>query len=159
MDYSDTARILAPALGSYFPSFTVDNIGTWTPNWAGSAVAGTYAYPTATGVWSRLGNVVIIHGNLKISAIGVGPAGAMWIVGLPFVASNNVSILPAVSFAFISNINYTNTAYQLTGLVRANTANIELFESFDNAAGASYPAANFTNPAAEVIFSAAYQVD
>jgi hypothetical protein len=53
--------------------------GTWTPS-----LGGTATYFTQTGSYTKIGNVVYIHGNLHINSIGTGSASQ--ISGLPFSA-------------------------------------------------------------------------
>jgi hypothetical protein len=133
--------------------------GTWTPAFVGTGTAGTFTYVAngQAGVWSRFGDQCMIHAYVQISAITVAPTGNIQISGLPFTAAN-VGMDFSLSLGFISNINYTNTAFQLCALALLNTARIGLFESFDNAAAAAYPAANFTNANAALELSGVYQI-
>lgn len=56
--------------------------GTWTPSLGGNAT-----YTTQTGVYTRIGRLVIFSGNLIVNVIGTGSTNA--ISGLPFVIGSN----------------------------------------------------------------------
>ena len=136
---------------------TYPTTGTWTPTFVGSTTAGVFTYTTQSGVYTRgPASLVYIAARIVISAIGTPPAGDMRIGGLPFTCE--AGYYHAVNFGFISNINYTAAALQLTGLVDVGNTYISLYESFDNSGALSYPAVNFTNVAADLIFSAVYRV-
>lgn len=133
--------------------------GTFVPTFAGSTIAGTFTYLAAgqKGFYTRIGNQVLIHAYIQISAIGVAPTGNMRIGGLPF-ASANVGLDFSITLGFVSNINMSANIIQLTAIALLNTAQIGLFEVFDNAATTAFPAANFTNANAAIELSGAYQI-
>lgn len=128
--------------------------GIWTPTFQGSGTAGTFTYVTQNGIWRRWGDRIYIEGHVAISAIGVAPTGTMRITGLPFTAAGTIN--GAVLFGYISNINYSAAALALTGSIFATVAYISLLEAFDNASTADVPAANFTNPNAQLRFVGFY---
>lgn len=156
MDYSTLARMIAPSLEAYFPAFTVDNVGTWTPAFQGSGTAGTFTYTIQQGTYTRIGNQLFIHGRVGISAIAVAPTLVMRIVGLPF--TSNATYFGGVFFTYISNFNYSAGALDLTGLISPSTAHIRLIENFDNIGSADAPAANFANVNCDLMFSGQYQL-
>jgi hypothetical protein len=129
--------------------------GTWTPTFVGTGTAGVFTYTTQAGFYSRSNGLVYVTGRVGISAIGTPPVGLMIIGGLPFTSA--ATYYGPVTFGFISNFNYSASAIELTGTVSPSSAVIELFESFDNGVAVNVPAANFTNAAANIIFSATYQ--
>ena len=129
--------------------------GTWTPVWEGTGTAGVYTYTNQIGVFTRVGNLVYINARLTISAIGTPPVGNMRIGGLPYACEATYN--HPVAFGFISQFNYTAAALDLNGIVGAGIAYISLRETFDNAATVAAPAANFTNTACDMIFSATYR--
>lgn len=131
--------------------------GTWTPAFAGTTVAGTFTYNGQVGFYTRIGNQVLVHGFVSISAIAVNPTGNMIITGLPFTAAN-VGLDFSVALGYVHNINTSANIVQLTAIVRLNSTQIWLGEEFDNAAWTQFPAANFTNAAAAIELSAVYQV-
>ena len=133
--------------------------GTWTPAFQGTAIAGTFTYPASSqiGVWTRIGNQVFVHGYVQISAIAVAPTGSMQITGLPFTAANAL-VDSSLAIGLMDNINTSAGIVNFMAMVRLNTTVVWLSESFDNAAWARYPAANFTNAAAGMELSGSYQV-
>lgn len=130
--------------------------GTWTPAFLGTGTAGTFTYSLQQGAYTLIGRLVYVTGRVTITAIGVAPTGQMRISGLPFTCEATYE--HGVMFGTVSQFNYTAAALQLTGLVRASSSVISLFESFDNAAAVLVPAANFTNAACDLAFSAVYRV-
>lgn len=136
---------------------TFYEIGVWTPAFTGTTIAGTFTYGAQTGVYTRIGNQVFMHAFIAISAIAVAPTGNMSITGLPFTAAS-VGMDFSITFGYLHNINVSAAIIQLTGFVQLATARILLMESFDNAAAAQYPAANFTNAGAAIELSGVYQV-
>src|SRR4051812_39676674 len=102
MDYSDTARQLAPALAGYFPAFGVDNVGTFAPTIVGSAVAGTFGYVLQNGYYTRIGGVVFFSALININAITIAPTGNLQ-VSLPLTAAAS----NAGSFAITDHDGFT----------------------------------------------------
>lgn len=131
--------------------------GSWTPAFVGTSTAGTFTYTAQIGRWMRVSNQIFIHAIVGISAIAVAPVGSMYISGLPFTAAN-IGMDYSLSLGFVGDINYSATAKELTALVRLNATEIWLGESFDNAAWARFPAANFTNANATLELSGFYQI-
>lgn len=139
------------------------NKGLWTPAFAGTTIAGAYTYvigapPETYGTYTRLGNQVIAHGGIQISAIGTPPTGTMQISGLPFAAAADMNQQGSVIFSMIDNFNYAAAAIELTGRVFAGQSVIILAESFDNAVAVSAPAANFTNVNCRLRFTVIYRI-
>jgi hypothetical protein len=132
--------------------------GTWTPSFAGSGVAGSFTYSQQIGYYTQIGNLIFIRGFVGISAIAVAPTADMVIGGLPFTAANIAAVRGALCFSEISNINYTAAALALTGEITENESFVRLYEVFDNTAVAAYPAGNFTNAAARLVFTGQYQI-
>lgn len=128
--------------------------GTWVPVFAGTTIAGAFTYTTNVGYYVVVSNMVHVFGRILISAIGTPPTGNMRILGLPFAA--NATYQGGACFTWISNINYTAGALALTAATAASNSYFDLIETFDNAVRVSYPAANFTNVAAELRFFGLY---
>jgi len=61
-------------------------VGSWTPTLVGSTTAGTFTYSVQVGDWTRVGNTCFVRGTVRITAIGVAPAGNLQITGLPFTS-------------------------------------------------------------------------
>lgn len=122
----------------------------WTPAFAGTGTAGTFTYSVQVGYYTRIGRLVFIQFFVSISAIGTPPTTNMVITGLPITPSSATNSHHGVAFTTISNFNYTNTAFELTGRIPPSDPRIFLFESFDNAVTVNAPAANFTNAACDL---------
>lgn len=154
---SDYKDLIGPLdmrwLGAFYEA------STWTPSFAGDSTAGTFTYTANRGGrYIRLGNLCWITGRVEISAIPTPPTGNILITGLPFVAKNVSFANGSVAFGDVSNFNYAANAISLQGLIQANEQFIRLLESFDNAGSSSTPAANFTNTACSLIFTATYEI-
>ena len=84
---ADDMQSLARKLVGPLMPWIVDRIpivsGTWTPAFAGTTIAGSFTYAAQLGRYTRVGNQVIIHAYVQISAIGVAPTGNMQITGIP----------------------------------------------------------------------------
>jgi hypothetical protein len=157
------ARVLAPALESFFPAFGVDNVGTFTPVLAGNTIAGTFTYDAAnTGVaWTRMGDRVLFNGRVRITAIAVAPTGNLEITGLPFAgASVTGSIAGGCAFGAWTGITLTGGRTQLAGDVLSNATAIRLFESGSNLAAAGVLGGGLVlvGGVADFRFSGQYQV-
>jgi hypothetical protein len=72
--------------------------GTWTPVLQGSSTAGTYVYDTIRtgGVYTKIGNTVLIRGAIRVASTTSAGSGDARITGLPFASVN-----PAPSWARI----------------------------------------------------------
>lgn len=133
--------------------------GTWTPSFEGTTGTGTFTYTANRGGrYFLTGSLCWLTARVEISAIVGAPTGAMTITGLPFAASSTAFANGSVAFGDVSNFNYAASAISLQGLILSGEAIIRLIESFDNLASASCPAANFTNAACGLIFTATYEV-
>lgn len=130
--------------------------GTWTPVFSGSGTAGTFTYTTQRGDYRRIGDLIYVSGRVTISAIAVAPTGTMRITGLPFTSFNVSGVFGVVAFGLTNQFNYAAASLGLQGIISPNTSLIDLWETFDNAASAQAPAANFTNVNCDLIFSGWY---
>lgn len=108
--------------------------GTWTPSLGGNAT-----YTTQTGVYTRIGRLVIFSGNLIVNVIGTGSTNA--ISGLPFVIGSNSTAhigyfaSAAVSPVFVSAyLAATQSTINIVGLTAAATGTgaINLFGNSTN---------------------------
>jgi|GEM_PF-6670573 len=60
--------------------------GTWTPVFA--SASGSFTCINQSGTWEKIGNTIIAHGTVEISADNAGSA-AIWLEGLPYFAIGN----------------------------------------------------------------------
>lgn len=137
---------------------TFATTGSFTPAFTGTGVAGTFTYVNQIGRYTRISNQVVIHASILISAIAVAPTVNMTITGLPLTSANVANLNYSLTFGYISNFNYAANAIDLLASVVPNTKVINLYESFDNAAIAAVPAANFTNANCWLMLSGVYQI-
>lgn len=79
--------------------------GTWTPTVFGSTSAGTATYTLQVGRYTKIGNTVVCHANLGISA-HTG-TGNVRLGGLPFTSANVSNIVYAGSIAELGNLTLT----------------------------------------------------
>lgn len=65
--------------------------GSWTPVLSGETTAGSNSYNTQVGTYTRIGNEVIIEGEMRLnsSSGALDSTGLLEIVGLPFVPVSN----------------------------------------------------------------------
>jgi hypothetical protein len=131
--------------------------GTFSPTFQGSTIAGTFTYTAQRGVWRQVGDAVFVMAQAAISAITVAPTGNMRIAGLPFAVATAVA---GNGFGFsidlLSNVDYPAGALELTAIASAGNSFVDLFYTRDNLATLSYPAASFTNAAANILVSGWY---
>jgi hypothetical protein len=79
--------------------------GDWTPTVFGSTSAGTATYTLQVGRYTKIGNTVVCHANLGISA-HTG-TGNVRLGGLPFTSANVSNIAYAGSIAELGNLTLT----------------------------------------------------
>ena len=92
-----------------------------------------------------------------MDSVATPPTGTqIRITGLPFTCE--ATNYHPVNFGYISQLLFTAGIIQLTAVVEPGTSRLYLTESFNNAGGGSYPAANFTNVNADLYFSGVYRV-
>lgn len=106
--------------------------GSWTPS-----IGGTATYTTQEGSYTRIGNLVNIHGHLVINSIGSGSTSA--IAGLPYTPA----LTTAGTVAFWKNFSGT---YVFVGCYAAGTS--------VNLVGATAATSNITSPIAALANSA-----
>jgi hypothetical protein len=87
--------------------------GTWTPN-----VGGTATYTTQTASYTKIGNTVVLWGEITILLIGTGSTTRVY--GLPFT-SNGSYVQPGSSGYFAS---LAQSVYSLSPAVEPGTTNL-----------------------------------
>ena len=136
MEYSDTARLLAPALESFFPAFGVDNVGTFTPAYAGASGGATWTYNTAAGFYTRIGNRCLFNLTIGASTRAGTPLGGALITGLPFTSDATANSHSPISLDTVDAVTLTGTIVQLTARVPPGQSWIELVEVLGTAPSA-----------------------
>jgi len=128
----DFSGIQAAAVNGSMTSETLDTYetGTWTPSFQGATTAGTYTYGSRAGIYTKVGNIVIVSFslvNINTSTAGVGTAT---ITGLPFTSTSSFSYNSSPPRFDNFDIG-TNTAY-VTMLVDNNSTRIKFFTVRNN---------------------------
>lgn len=66
--------------------------GTWTPTFAGGAVAGINTYSRQDGSYVRIGKAVYVKGRLKLNVKDSAMSGALQIRGFPFAPKDGAPL-------------------------------------------------------------------
>jgi len=117
--------------------------GTWTPTLTGTGTPGTYTYAARVGVYVRLGNVVIVHCYVNISAIGVSPTLLLTVTGLPFTALGTANAFQALETAQTDLVTLA-AGSRLGAYVAPSTTTITLTQSASAATAVVLPATAIT---------------
>ena len=99
----------ANALGDY-------EEGTWNPQVGGSAT-----YLSQKGIYTKIGNIVTVHFDIEINAIGTGSNTR--ITNFPFTANSSGTPLYAGCVSYFSGLNSSNTfigLYVIDGTTECN---------------------------------------
>jgi hypothetical protein len=137
--------------------------GTWTPALRGASTAGTFTYDGSFtfGRYTRLGDVVLISGRVRITAVAVAPAGTMDITGLPAFTVATPDPAGTINFGLWQGITLTGSRSQIGGRVLSSTGNvIRLQESGSGVAVATVQGANvaLVGGAIDLAFSGVYHI-
>lgn len=134
-----------------FDALAAIESGSWTPTIAGSTTAGSNTYTTQSGYYYKIGDLVYLTGYIKMSTKDAAMSGNARIAGLPFSVRANT--YPAIAFAQINNIDYSDGSKQLIGAGFSNV--IGLYTTVDN--GAQSPVTtNHIQATTEVQFNMVY---
>lgn len=111
--------------------------GSFTPAWVGTGTAGTFTYTSNVTIveWFRLGNVLLYHGRITITAISVAPTLNLTITGWPFPGVSDANMNFAGGGTFTGWAINLQAGYTQVGLQFANGSSVaSLVESGDNLA-------------------------
>lgn len=156
-DAHETRR-LYNLLSTLLLPYSEQNVGTFTPTFIGSTIAGTFTYTTQNGFYTRLGNRVLIDVHIAISAIAVAPTGNLQIGGLPFVAATPDP--GAFSIADYTGITL-GAGYSQLGLRVTASASLATLTKSGSAIQALFVAGGalaLIGGAAEIVLSGSYRV-
>ena len=109
----------------------------YTPVLSGSGTAGTFTYSVQVGRYSRIGNIVVAHFNVRVTAASVAPTGDMRIT-LPATTAN-ITNYAAICALMPDPANFSAGYTSMVGLATANTAQIRLVQIGDNVASLDFP--------------------
>lgn len=122
--------------------FPYIDTNTWTPNFQGSTIAGTFTYTAQYGVYTQLNNWVVAYFRLAISAITVAPTGNLQVGGLPVTSSADNGVGGIFSIGLSSLITLTANYTMIGGYIQGGTKNVVIQQYGSNVANAAVPAAN-----------------
>ena len=120
--------------------------GTWTP-----VIGGTATYTTQTGIYTKIGNTVVLWGELTINVIGTGSTTR--ISGIPFT-SNGSSPQPGSSGYFAS---LAQSVYSISPGVEPGTTNVK-FDTQTSLSGTNNINAAVFGNSARIQFCVTYRV-
>jgi hypothetical protein len=157
-DYTQLAYKLRKALGAYLLPFTAENVGTFTPVFAGTGTAGTWTYSVQTGFYSRIGNRVLFNLNVAAATRPGVPTGNATITGLPFTSNATANNNQPCSLE-VSGLTLSGTNTMLMARVAASQTRIDLTELLGTAPGtAGFLAATGLTATAQVEISGQYML-
>lgn len=159
MNYNDLAYNLRKPLSAWLLPFTSEHIGTFTPTFVGSTIAGTFTYVTQSGQYTRLGNMCLFSAAINISAITVAPTGNLQI-SLPLTAGAGAqrgAFAPSDYTGITLGAGYS----QLGARVTSSTALARLTKSGSAIQAIFVPgsALALIAGAAEIVYSGMYLLD
>lgn len=125
--------------------------GTYTPTIGDGAA--TYTLSTASGWYTKIGNLVTAFFNVVWTAIGAVGAGALR-ASLPIATG---SIRGGGALGTVAGLDTTATLNQIVADLGVSSATIFFQRLNDNAAATSLPA-NGSSAAGQIVCTAAYQV-
>jgi len=101
--------------------------GTWTPALTGSTTAGdtTYAASRTVGWYTKIGNLVTVHGQLHITLKGT-IAGNISLAGLPFTHSATANSSSSLYFSRAITMSITAGA-TMSGLISLGTTDAPIW--------------------------------
>lgn len=135
-------------------------VGTFTPAFVGTTIAGTFTYAATTaGTYTRIGNMVFLRGRIALTAVPVAATGNLTIAGLPFASAGGLVSDVAGSFVadYWGSVVLTAGKTDRGGWIRSGVSVITLTESGNNVGAAFMPGGN-VNAATDLAFTASYQV-
>jgi hypothetical protein len=118
LDTGSTGQIAFPATqNASAGANTLDDYeeGTWTPT-----LGGTATYSTQAGIYTKIGRMVFISGQLSVTSIGTGQTAI--VPGLPFTSSSAVGETPISVAVFTSSTPIVSAA----AMVDSSSTNITI---------------------------------
>lgn len=143
------------SVGGFSTDVGTSNAGFIVDRVRGASSSFTFGGTTADGTgwaygagnlftWRRIGNMVFFSGCVQITTAGTGTTGGLLLRGLPYAALNGFGYDSPVTISQIGNL--TTAVVSMTGVVRNNTSQIELYIKTAAAVGDSAMAlANISN--------------
>lgn len=127
--------------GSGLDADTVDGVhyeegafGT-APELRGTGTAGTWAYTTQLGYYTKIGKLVYVDITLKPSSISGSPTGDAQVLNMPFTSASTNQMFPVISSGVDFSAGYTG----LYALVVSGGTDLRLYQYGDNVAFLALP--------------------
>lgn len=108
---------------------------TWTPTLVSSNSDMTVTYTTQSGVYTKVGRVVMAQGTIKIASVTAAGTGFVRIAGLPVSAVAGLT----GGTAGIGFCDAWVTNFPTSGVVNAGATNLNLYRSTTTAASVTVP--------------------
>ena len=124
--------------------------GTWTP-----VVGGNASYNNQQGLYTKVGRLVFIRGDINVNVLGTGSANTL--TGLPFSGNYQSTPQGMVDVGYYSNISQNFT--WLSGYVLNNSAGIYFSGNTGGAVTIQVNGGNVFGNNARILFSAVYNAD
>ena len=148
--FNFTANTPAAGMTSQLLNWYED--GTFTPTVQGSTTAGVGTYNAATGIYTRIGNLVTVQVYMNLAS-HTG-TGNIQFGALPFTSSATAGRYGSVTIGYLENCTVPATS-QVLALISPNTTFVALF-TIPSTGGAMTPVAMDTT--FSVMYSATYRV-
>ncbi len=140
------------AIGGTDAAHTLDDYeeGSWNP-----IVGGNATYNNQQGIYTKVGRLVFIRGDINVNVLGTGSATTL--TGLPFSGNYQGTPQGMVSVGYFSNVAQNFT--WLGGYVLNNSAGIYFSGSTSGATTIQVNGGNVFGNNARILFSAVYIAD
>ena len=129
--------------------------GTFTPVIEGLTTAGTNTYDIQSGYYSKVGDIVICFGRIRMTTKDAAMSGDIRIGGLPFTVKSNPNGYAPISISYEGNFTLTSGAH-LVGHAVTSTAQAELWQTDGGSTRTVITDAQINNNT-ELMFLATYQ--
>lgn len=130
--------------------------GTWTPVYQGATSAGTYAYGSRFGNYTKIGNQVHVHCNINNITVTTAGTGIAQISGLPFTAKANSGTYQGS--IRLSRFNVVDDAVTIAVSLNGNSSTASLVETRDAQSAASVAVTDRMDGNSDVYFNITYFV-
>ena len=124
--------------------------GTWSAFFRGASTAGTFSYGTRVATYTKVGNLVTCFVALSGMSLS-GGAGALYLSGLPFIATDFASSPSGGSAPLLRSFSWTGD--YVSNHVRENTSRCEFWSVTNNG---SYTQLNVSNFGSEIYMVFSY---
>jgi hypothetical protein len=129
--------------------------GTFTPTVAGATVAGSQTYDIQTGTYTKIGNIVHVTVDVRLTSLDAATSGIVDIAGLPFTSSATAA-LQSATVGFFSN--FAGSMTWVGGYMDPNVSKIRLTKMTTAAVSATQVLDTDLTATTRLVVSATYLV-